>query len=434
MDTSLCAGQSITLNASTPGTYQWSTGETSGSINVNKTNAYWLKVTNEGCQSADTINVFIKQPVILNLGKDSTLCPNAQIPLKSPLIGEKYKWQDGSTSSQYLITKAGLYWMEITRDGCLGRDSINVTAVENPVVNLGPDRKFCKGDTIFLDASTSAISYSWNTDEYTRRIRVWNQGTYMVTAVSKDKCYASDTVVLTHLPAPVVDLGKSGPLCFGTDKTLDAGNPGAYYLWNTGSTNRTINILQPGRYWVRVNNELGCAATDSIDVTALYPKPSNFLPADTAICIFPAYTITSKESFRQYFWNTGSTARSITVSKNGTYWLTVTDNNNCSATDSITLASANCQNTVFVPNAFTPGGNGINDSFKPTFSNRPEKYQFSIYNRFGELVFSSTNLVLAWDGIYKGVSQPAGVYTWVLKYQDVGSKPEVKKGTIMLIR
>ncbi len=122
------------------------------------------------------------------------------------------------------------------------------------------------------------------------------------------------------------------------------------------------------------------------------------------------------------------------MTRAGTYWLQVTDNNNCQGRDSTVVVARDCLTGVWVPNAFTPGGDGVNDFFRPQVSGLLLAYHFNVYNRFGELVFSSTDPLRAWDGTFRGGRQPSGVFTWVFRYQLQGQEPKTEKGTVMLIR
>jgi gliding motility-associated-like protein len=87
---------------------------------------------------------------------------------------------------------------------------------------------------------------------------------------------------------------------------------------------------------------------------------------------------------------------------------------------------------VFLPNAFTPNGDGVNDWFGPA-GKVPADYQMQIYNRYGELVFRSSSINNRWDGRYKGALQPTNTFIYVISYKDMQNQPVVKKGTFTLI-
>jgi hypothetical protein len=97
-------------------------------------------------------------------------------------------------------------------------------------------------------------------------------------------------------------------------------------------------------------------------------------------------------SFQQYTWNNGATGSSLTVTRPGTYWLQVKDNDNCVGRDSIVVYPKECLKGIYVPTAFTPDGNGRNDYFKPFIGGVVKQYQFTIYNRWGQVVFTTRDL------------------------------------------
>jgi gliding motility-associated-like protein len=233
---------------------------------------------------------------------------------------------------------------------------------------------------------------------------------------------------------PVINLGDDGPLCAGSSAVLDAGAGYASYTWSTGSAARSISVSQPGFFRVRVTDANGCGGEDSLTITALIPLPSNFLPADTSFCGYGTLELIPGGAYSRYVWNTGQSTPRISVSRAGTYWLEVTDINNCRGRDSVVVTARDCLTGVWVPNAFTPGGDGVNDFFRPLVSGALQEYRFSVFNRFGEQVFSSADPAQSWDGTYKGKAQSSGVFTWVFRYQLAGQEPKTEKGTVMLIR
>ena len=102
--------------------------------------------------------------------------------------------------------------------------------------------------------------------------------------------------------------------------------------------------------------------------------------------------------------------------------------------DSITIALKDCLTGFYMPNAFTPDGNGLNDLIKPFLFGRVATYEFSIYNRFGERIFSTTTLTQGWNGVHRNQPQPSGVFSWKCSWQMEGEKPQQRSGTLYLIR
>ena len=112
----------------------------------------------------------------------------------------------------------------------------------------------------------------------------------------------------------------------------------------------------------------------------------------------------------------------------------VTDLNHCVGRDTISVIQKDCLQGFYIPNAFTPNYDGKNDLFKPMIFGRLRSYQFSIFNRFGQVVFQSADISKGWNGAISGNTQDTQTYVWVCTYQFEDEKPVVKKGTVTLLR
>ncbi|RQO31717.1 hypothetical protein DBR32_07160 [Taibaiella sp. KBW10] len=232
--------------------------------------------------------------------------------------------------------------IEATRtagDFDLAFDNFSIDAVTcvNPVVNLGPDATICPATTTTLNAGNAGAAFLWNTGATTQTIAATAAGTYWVKVTNAGGCFATDTIVLTAGIAPVVALGNDTSICTNATLTLNAGNAGASYLWSTGATAQTINVLAQGSYWVKVTNAAGCIKADTINVTLL-PVPEVDLGADTAICSNATLILDAGNAGAGYLWSVGATAQTIDVTTAGTYWVTVTNAAGCKATDTIAVS------------------------------------------------------------------------------------------------
>jgi gliding motility-associated-like protein len=128
----------------------------------------------------------------------------------------------------------------------------------------------------------------------------------------------------------------------------------------------------------------------------------------------------------------------VMIDQSNNYWVEVTDDKGCTKRDTVKVTIKNCEQCeLFVPSAFTPYKNGLNDLFKATpqcSSINYDSYTMKIYNRWGQPVFASNNVHTGWDGTLKNKSLPQGVYVYFIKYKYKGDKYLVKKGTVLLIR
>jgi gliding motility-associated-like protein len=164
-------------------------------------------------------------------------------------------------------------------------------------------------------------------------------------------------------------------------------------------------------------------------------QPSGFLGPDTAICPNTSITLRSQGAFNRYAWSNGLTSSSITVTQAGTYSLQATDNNGCTGEEVIVVRPKECLKGFFAPNAFTPGDNNRkNDVFKPLLYGVVKKFHLQIYDRWGQMVFQSTDYTRGWDGTFKGNKKDPGTYVWVCQYQLDAELVKVEKGTVVLIR
>ncbi len=258
------------------------------------------------------------------------------------------------------------------------------------------------------------------------------EGTYRDTLHTTTGC---DSIVETQLTVhskPLPELGTDKNLCSNRELTIKPGNF-ISYLWQDMSTEKSFTVSAAGKYWVKVTNKFNCTATDTITIMSVVPFPENFLKTTDSVCDYESLTVTPGADFPGYKWSTGATSKNISVQQPGIYWLTVTDANKCTGTDTISVTSKNCINGVHIPSAFTPNNDGKNDVFKPVVFDRLEKYDFSIFNRFGQLVFYSATANKGWDGKVKGIIQPEGVFVWVCIFKKEGKGIVRKTGTVALI-
>jgi gliding motility-associated-like protein len=420
---------------------------TDSSIKVQFTNTGSTKITakiNNGCRDiSDSILVSIARNAgSLNLGPDTTICSGNSIRLIAGTGFNTYFWQDGSTLDSFIVTAPGLYFVEV-KDSCgrIARDSVNVSSFFPPPFSIGPDRIKCNSDTIRLDANPGLSNYSWlpnyNINSVSSPSVVVNplvDTSYTVSAEVSPGCMVYDTIFLRVNHSLPINLGKDTSFCSGGILNLDAGNSFSSYSWNTGESTQMINVQAPGIYSVKATTTQGCNSMDTIRVVNVFALPSKFLTKDSSICNDETIQLKPAGNFLSYLWSNNSTGSSINIAGEGIYWLEVKDANNCKGRDSIFISVRQCIEGIFFPNAFTPNNDGKNDSFKPIVRTQLSSYMFRIYNRWGQVVFSSTEINKGWNGKINGLMQDGNVYIWTCTYQEPGKEMVSKKGSFVLIR
>ena len=262
--------------------------------------------------------------------------------------GATYLWSDASTNQTLSISTAGTYSVTVTdANSCSTYEAITITENTLPVIDLGTITAYCIGSSLTLDAGNAGATYLWSDASTNQTLNVSTAGTYSVTVTDANSCSANDAITITESALPVVDLGTVTTYCAGSSMTLDAGNAGATYLWNDGSTNQTLNVSTPGTYSVTVTNASNCSAYEAIIITENVAPVVN-LGADDAYCIGTTYsaTLDAGNVGATYLWSDNSTNQTLSISTAGTYSVTVTDANNCITKDTITIT----ENTLPIVN------------------------------------------------------------------------------------
>lgn len=443
-DTTICEQNTVILNAGAGyKNYLWQDGSTAEFYSVTAPGMYHVQVT-DSCNNiaSDTILVNAHAPVPLNIGPDRNKCNNDTLQINATAGFINYDWSPNyninSLNAQTVIVNPAVdtsYYLRAEKTtGCFAFDTVKITVNRSPVINLGKDTSLCTGESLVLNAGLGFTDYLWNNGNTSMQITTNTTGTYSIIATDIKGCKSYDTLkILTLYSLPIVNLDDNTELCLGSSRTLNAGNF-AQYRWQDGSLNSTYTINGTGIYYVDVKDLNGCKGSDTAKIFTILPLPSNFLPFDTAVCTNTSIAIQPFTIFSSYLWSTNDIAPFISVSQPGIYWLQVNDNKNCTGRDSIIVQSKQCLKGLFVPNAFTPNGDTKNDELRGFVFGNVEQFEFTIFNRYGQVVFQSKDPGTGWDGNIRGKKQNPGTYVWVCKYKITGWTEQLEKGTAVLIR
>lgn len=234
------------------------------------------------------------------------------------------------------------------------------------------------------------------------------------------------------------DLGPDTMLCSGEQLHLDVTTPTATYQWSNGITTPQVTVDMEGTYAVTVTRtDTFCISSDKIRV-GVVPTPSVDLGPDLDLCEGESAVLRSGFQPADYRWQDGSTQDSLVVNQSGDYQLTLS--NVCgTASDLVSVVIGNC-NEVYIPNAFSPNDDGINDFF--TIQDGGDVtliHLFQIFDRWGNLVFEEADFMpndyrTSWDGKVRGKLAQPGVYTYLLELSFRDGKRQVFSGGVNLVR
>jgi gliding motility-associated-like protein len=257
---------------------------------------------------------------------------------------------------------------------------------------------------------------------------------------------------VTYTPAVNIVASPQGSVCAGTTVifTAAAVNTSNGIVNYNFKINGTLVQTGPSNIYtsstLRNGNTITCditinggncltavqASSNTITMQVIRPAHIN-LGDDAKICVGDYIILRAPDSFTNYLWNTGDTSKFITVTQPSIYWLRIRDQNGCFSSDTISVVENHICGT-FIPSGFTPNNDGLNDVFKPVITGNLISYKFSIYNRWGQKIFESTDLQKGWDGSLKHEPLKTDVFVWMCEYQLAGKPVVQKRGTVTLIR
>jgi gliding motility-associated-like protein len=431
-DTLLCQGEVLTLDATSPNaTYTWQDNSGNPTFDVTLPGTYWVTIDNQICTASDTIVVDFSVPEIPNLGNDTILCDGQVLVLDGTTLNGSYLWQDNTTiTPTYNATQTGMYSVTVTSGACVVIDSVQVDFIVFPQIDLGPDINLCEGETLVLGTAIPGVNYTWQDGSINPTYTVSSQGIYSV-EFGVGTCLGSDTINVNYTIF-TVDLGPDVLLCDDATLLLDVTEPGATYLWQDNSTGVDFTVLNEGLYTVEVtvNN---CSMSDAIYVSYL-ESPFVDLGGDRTICEDATFQLNGTgENANSYVWHDNSTLPIFEVSEEGIYSVELT--NECgSYNDMVSIEMEDCNCYLYIPNTFTPDGDEFNQTIIPVSNCDFTIYEWTIYNRWGEVIFKSFDPNIGWDGVYSGKSVANDTYTYVLRYSFVDDIVEVLHGHVTVLR
>lgn len=437
-----------TYTYATPGTYQ----------------ATLIVQSTKGC--VDTINrtVTIVEKPVFTVTNDTLICDvdTLQLSATSSSPGNITWSPNYSINNIHSFTPlvspdiTTTYYVTFSDNtGCEGFDSVKVNVVDHVSVNAGRDTSICRTDTLALMPGGDGLQFEWTpttglSDPFIRNPLanpVAPSTTYTVTA-HIGKCSASDNITIKTVPYPAAVVSGNQSICFGNSVSLLASGGTAYYwspptyLSNPSSPNPTVISPQSSIvYSVGVTDTLGCPkpvfATVAVQVIQLIADAG---PRDTSVVINQPLQLLGTGG-DQYHWspplylNNPNTDSPISLpEENISYILTVSNAAGCISRDTIDVKVYKMAADIYVPSGFSPNGDGLNDILKPLALGIKTLDYFKVYNRWGQLIYSTSSIGDGWDGRFGGKAQDIGTYIWQAAGTDYLNKRHEKKGTVVLIR
>ncbi len=393
-----------------------------------------------GCTGTDTTTIIVLPNPIMSGGSNATICFGNSAQLNAT-GGINYFWSPSvglsNTSipnpianpiitSTYTVTT-------IDSNNCSGTANVIVTVNPLPNANAGTDDTICISFSNQLNAS-GGVFYNWQPATYLDNNLISNPNctpltniTYTVTVTDANTCSAQDSVVINVLPPPVFNAWGDTTICQLQAVQLFA-NGGTSYSWSPtlsltspNASNTFATPLATTVYSVIITDDV-CEASDTLQVIiTIEPIPDAYAGPDVSIIAGESYTINADAS-GNFTWNpplglscTDCEDPVATPLENTTYTLTAENDFGCRAEDSMVIMVTCSDNILYIPNVFSPNGNGKNDVFKVRSSGIRELNFLRVYDRWGELVFETSDQNIGWNGTYKGAPLPPAVYVFYLK-------------------
>ena len=258
---------------------------------------------------------------------------------------------------------------------------------------------------------------------------------------SADICTDSLIKLITVKPNPQPPtVSSNSPVCLGSEINLFAQSPvNVSYSWNSDNGFKSLlqnpvitisTLTDSGEYHVKCIQN-GCESPEAVIDILVLPLPAVNLGKDGVICQGDSVRLDAG-NFSSYLWQDNSNSRTYVVYDDGTYFVTATDENKCKNTDTIEFISR-CPTNVFIPNAFSPNDDNINETFRIVISNITE-FHLIIFSRWGDEIFTSNDSAVMWDGKYKGAICPVGYYFYELNYKEELGLIKVVNGSVLLLR
>lgn len=407
----------------------------------------------------DSVIITVDKPLV-KTNNDTMVCSGSQIQLNTT-GASLYNWTPVTGLSNAaisnpvaMINNSSTYIVSgVTANGCTAKDTTIITTYPKPVITKSNDTTLCKTAGIQLFASGGTF-YTWSPSTGLSNPNISNPiaspsatTNYFVTITDANTCTYKDSIKIIVRSSAIFTVSPDQNVCVNDSKQLSASG-GTFYLWQPAGSLDNPNIANPvatpnttTTYAVKIKDIIcNDSATLSTTLVAL-PLPIIKASKTNDIDCSSNFSQLNATGGQNYLWQPAAFLNDQNIPNPIANPLTTTlftvngtDMNGCKNTDTITVyVSSNNKRGYFMPNAFTPNNDGINDCFGLKYWGNVTKLDFTIYNRFGERIFYTTDPAKCWDGKYKGVLQNMGNYVYIIKAVTACDIVD-KKGAFILVR
>ena len=457
-----CFGQStgqasVSASGGTAGyTYSWTNSATSDTIKNIPSALYTVTVRDtQGCTAIAHIN--ITQPstaLSATISHTDITCfglsnGTAHGTASGGTPGYTYLWSNTATTDTIKNLSAATYTLTVKDTlGCTATAPVTIAQPTTLSVSIAHTDVTCKGlsngtTQATATGGTSGYTYLWDNGQTTSNLTGLAASADTVIATDANGCTASAiTNIAPSSDTLTIDTTATAAICGlsnGTVGVTPSGGSGTYqYQWsNSSATTATLTGLSGGTYDVLVTDNNGCTGTKSVSIPQL-PAISASVTTQNDSCALQKgnadITVTNGHGTYSYIWvPTGTDPLRL---DSGNYSVTITDSLGCTTAQSFVIenVSNGCSSIILFPTGFTPNGDGKNETFHAVYTPDLDHFQMRIYDRWGQLIFETSDHTQGWDGTYRNIAQPIGVYVWFAEYNFNNKPKQGKTGNITLLR
>ena len=353
-----CAGDSVLLTATTGfDNYLWNTQDSSSQLELSAPGTYTLTVTDAaGCQNTTAFEleeIPLPAPAILG---DAQFCPGDATTLTADQNYASYQWSDGSNTPSVTTAAQDTFSLTVTDEwGCVGRTSIALSAYATSPPQIDAPAAFCPDSDALLTAEPGFASYLWSTNATQPSITVDNPGVYRLSVTDANGCETIDSVSVGQFEIEAPQISGPAGFCTGGEASLQASGGYEAYNWSNGQSGASITVDTGGIFRVSVTDTNGCQAQSSFQLQQ-YSLPDLTIGGSSSFCPGGFASLNAGGVYAAYQWSDGSSIQSIQVDQEGVYGLTVTDENGCTNSSSISVSEQSELTPVIAGQAaFCPG-------------------------------------------------------------------------------